>query len=94
MLNMMDNRAAGALNGLGDLCFIDGTMDHYLYFNILKSHLAKNVRNMVLISKQFLTLDNYPKRIALDTSYWLLCNTPHSMQKPLQSQIVNKIENL
>ena len=42
MLNTMDNGAAGALNGLGDLCFIDGTMDHYLYINILKSHLDKS----------------------------------------------------
>ena len=33
MLNTMDNGAAGALNGLSDLCFIDGTMDHYLYIN-------------------------------------------------------------
>ena len=36
MLNTMDNGAAGPLNGLGDLCFIDGTI------NILKSHLAKS----------------------------------------------------
>ena len=42
MLNTMDNGAAGALNDLGDLCFIDDTMDHYLYINILKSHLAKS----------------------------------------------------
>ena len=35
ILNTKDNGAAGAL--LGDLCFIDGTMDHYLYINILKS---------------------------------------------------------
>ena len=42
MLNTMDNGAPGALNGLGDLCFISGTMDHYFYINILKSHLAKS----------------------------------------------------
>ena len=42
MLNTMDNGAAGALNGLSDLCFIGGTMDHYLYINIFKSHLAKS----------------------------------------------------
>ena len=39
MLNRMGNGAAGVLNGLGDLCFIDGTMDH---INILKSHLANS----------------------------------------------------
>ena len=42
MLNTMDSGAAGALNVLGDLCFIDGTMDHYLHINILKSHLVKS----------------------------------------------------
>ena len=49
---------------------------------------------MVLIGKQFFTLDNYPKHIALDTRYWLLCNTPHWMQTPLQSPVINQIENL
>ena len=42
ILNTMDNVTARALNGLGNLCFIDGTMDHYLYINILKSHFAKS----------------------------------------------------
>ena len=49
---------------------------------------------MVLIGKQFFTLDNYPNHIALDTRYWLLCNTPHWMQTPLQSPVINQIENL
>ena len=42
MLNTMEYGAAEALNDLGDLYFTDGTMDHYLYINILKSHLAKS----------------------------------------------------
>ena len=49
---------------------------------------------MVLIGKEFFTLDNYPKHIALDARYWLLCNTLHWMQTPLQSPVINKIENL
>ena len=36
----------------------------------------QQLRNMVLIGKLFFTLDNYPKHIALDTRYWMLCNTP------------------
>ena len=48
----MEDGAAGTLNGLVKLCFIDGTMDHYLYI-ILKSYLAKSVSNMVLIGKKF-----------------------------------------
>ena len=35
MFNTTENGAVGALNGLGDLCFIDDTMDHYLFMNIL-----------------------------------------------------------
>ena len=93
-LNTMEDGAAGALNVLGDLCFIDGTMDHFLYINILKSHLAKSVGNMVLICKQFFTLDNYPKYIALDTRLWLLCNTSHWVQTPLESPVINQIENV
>ena len=49
---------------------------------------------MVLIGKKFFTLDNYPKHIDLDTRYWLLCNTLHWMQIPLQSPVINQIENL
>ena len=52
----------------------------------------QKLRNMVLVGKQFFTLDNYLKHTALDTRYWLLCNTPHWMQTPLQTP--DQIENL
>ena len=94
MLDTMDNGAAGALNGLGDLCFIDGNMDPYLYINILKFNLGKSWEIWSLLVNNFSPMISTPKHIALHTRYWLLCNTPHWMQTLLHSPIINQTENL
>lgn len=45
-------------NGMGDLCYIDGTMDHKMYINILKKHLAKSVGDIDLTGDYIFTQDN------------------------------------
>lgn len=81
-------------NGVWDLCFVDGIMDHKVYMNILKTHLPRSVNNMGLNGDYIFTQDNDPKHTALDTKLWLLYNTPRWMQTPPQSPDINPIENL
>lgn len=81
-------------NGVGELCFLGGTMDHRHYINILKTNLPRSVNNMGLAGDYIFTQDNDPKHTALNTKLWLLYNTPHWMVTPPQLPDVNPIENL
>lgn len=81
-------------SGVGELCFIEGIMDHCSYINILKGHLAKSVEDMGLTGDYIFTQDNDPKHTAHNTRLWLLYNTPKYMQTPPQSPDINPIENL
>jgi hypothetical protein len=47
-----------AANGLGNLHFIDGTVDQYKYLDILKSNLKESVQKLGLSDNYWFQQDN------------------------------------
>lgn len=80
--------------GVGKLHFIEGTMDHKMYINILKENLNVSAEKLGLQGNYIFQQDNDPKHTALNTRLWLLYNTPKQLNTPPQSPDINPIEHL
>ena len=80
--------------GVGNLHFIEGKMDHYMYIDILKKNLRASVEKMGLRNDYLFQQDNDPKHKAKNTQLWLLYNTPKRLETPPQSPDLNPIEHL
>lgn len=84
--------------GVGDLAFIEATMDAQQYLNILKSHLVSSARKFGFIrdnKPQFkFYQDNDPKHKSHMVRMWLLYNCGKVIDTPAQSPDLNPIENL
>lgn len=76
-----------AANGVGNLEFINGTMDHILYINILKDNLKASTDKLGLPGNFVFQLDNDRKHTAQN-------DTPRVMKSPAQSPDLNTIEHL
>ena len=61
--------------GVGELHLIDGTMDHKMYINILKTHLRSSAEKMGIENNFVFMQDNDPKHTTYDTRMWIACNT-------------------
>ncbi|KAJ4440904.1 hypothetical protein ANN_10751 [Periplaneta americana] len=81
-------------NSVGNLAFIESTMNQYGYLNILKQNLQQSAEKMGVGSYYQFQHDNDPKHTALNVKLWLLYNTPKSLNTPPQSPDLNPIENL
>lgn len=81
-------------NGVGELHFIDGIMDHKMYIEILKQNLHKSVEKMGLSDNYVFTQDNDPKHVALNTRLWILYNVRKWVETPPQSPDINPIEHV
>lgn len=81
-------------SGVGNLVFIEGTMDQYVYLNILKENLKKSVENLNLGVDFYFQQDNDPKHTAYNVRQWIIFNTPHTLPSPPQSPDLNPIENI
>lgn len=85
-----------AVNGVGDLVFIDGIMNKMSYLNILKNHLKSSSLSdkLQLENNYYVQHDNDPKHTAYIVKQWVLYNTLHVLATPPQSPDVNPIEHL
>lgn len=81
-------------NGVGKLKFIDGTMDHRMYIDILKENLRPSTDQLGISGDFIFQQDNDPKHMATNSKLFLLYNTPRVMKSPAQSPDLNPIEHL
>jgi len=85
---------AMSASGVGNLCFIDGIMDHKKYIAILKENLPASKQKMNLEDDYIFQQDNDPKHKAHNTMMLLLYNVPRILDFPPQSSDLNPIEHL
>lgn len=83
-----------AASGVGNLHFIEGTMNKNVYLTILKTNLKDSVRKLGIESNFKFYQDNDPKHTAHDVKSYLLYNCPKVIKTPAQSPDLNAIEHL
>lgn len=83
-----------AANGVGRLTFIDSTLDHMGYINILKENLKQSAQDLNLGDDFWFQQDNDPKHTAHNVKLWLLYNIKNQLRSPPQSPDLNPIEHL
>lgn len=83
-----------AASGVGNLVFIDSTINSIDYLNILKANLQESVDKLCLGSSWVFQQDNDPKHTARIVKEWLLYRTPKQLDHPPQSPDLNPIEHL
>ncbi len=79
--------------GVGDLIFIDGTVNKEYYLPILKGSLLQSAAKMGIAGRFKLYQDNDPKHVSRLVQEWLLYHCPKVMHPPPQSLDLNPIEN-
>ncbi|GBN91857.1 Transposable element Tcb1 transposase [Araneus ventricosus] len=83
-----------ARSGVGNLDFIDGTMNKCVYFDNLKRNLKQSASNLD-ISRHFkLYQDNEKKHTADICKLWVLYHFPGVIKTPSQSSDLNPIEHV
>jgi transposase len=85
---------AMAAAGVGNLVFIDTTMDRFQYLTILKDNLKASVEKLGLEQSWIFQQDNDPKHTAIIVKEWLLYNVPKQLHSPPQSPDLNPIEHI
>ena len=80
--------------GVGNLHFIEGTIVHMMYIDILKKNLRASAEKMGLGADFIFQQNNDPKHTARNTKLWLLYNAPKRLETPPQSPDLNPIEHL
>ena len=75
-----------AASGVGELVFIDGTMDRFVQQN-----LKKSATKLGLADDLYFQQDNDPKHTAERVRLWIVYNTPNTLKTPPQSTDLNPI---
>ncbi|GFV82922.1 transposable element Tcb1 transposase [Trichonephila clavipes] len=83
-----------AANGVGRLTFIDSTLNHIGYINILKENLKQSAQDLNLGDDLWFQQVNDPKYTAHNVKRWLLYNIKNQLRSPPQSPDLNPIEHL
>lgn len=83
-----------AASGVGQLQFIESTMDKWGYLNILKHNLKQSAEQLNLSTTFWFQQDNDPKHTSEVVRLWLLYNAPRQLKTPPQSPDLNPIEHL
>ncbi|GFW34569.1 transposable element Tc1 transposase [Trichonephila clavipes] len=83
-----------AANGVGRLTFINLTLNHMGYINILKENLKQDEQDLNLGDDFWFQQDNNPKHTAHNVKLWLLYNIKNQLRSPSQSLDLNPIEHL
>lgn len=81
-------------NGVGNLVFIDTTMDKNKYLQILRENLKASALKIGLKDDFLLVQDNDPKHSSRIVKEWLLYNVKSTLPHPPQSPDLNPIEHL
>ncbi|GFW07857.1 transposable element Tcb2 transposase [Trichonephila clavipes] len=81
-------------NGVGRLTFIDSTLNHMGYINILKENLKQSAQDLNLGDDFWFQQDNDPKNTAHNVKLSLLYNIKNQLRSPPQSPDLNPIEHL
>lgn len=81
-------------SGVGNLVFIDGIMNKWVYLDILRNNLHTSAENMGIRNSFKLYADNDPKHSSFVAREWVLYNCPKVIQTPAQSPDINVIENV
>ncbi len=81
-------------NGVGNLVFIEGTLNKEGYLNILRDNVLQSAEKMGLGHRFKFWQDNNPKHKSRFCQEWLLYRVPQSITPPAQSPDFNPIENL
>ncbi|GFT00857.1 transposable element Tcb1 transposase [Trichonephila clavipes] len=79
---------------VGRLTFIDSTLNHMEYINILKENLKQSAQDLDLGDDFWFQQDNVPKHTAHNVKLWLLYNIKNQLRSPPQSPYLNPIEHL
>ncbi|GFV90142.1 transposable element Tcb1 transposase [Trichonephila clavipes] len=83
-----------ASNGVGNLAFIDGIMDHKLYIDILNNNLKESAKKLGLDGNFISQQDNDPKHTARNVKMCCLFHCKQQLHTPPQSPHINVIKNL
>ncbi|GFU46693.1 transposable element Tcb1 transposase [Trichonephila clavipes] len=81
-------------NGVGNLVFIDGIMDHKLYIDILNNNLKETAKKLGLDGNFIFQQNNDPKHTVHNVKMWCLFHCKQQLHTPLLSPDINVIENL
>lgn len=83
-----------AASGVGNLVFIENTMNKTDYLNILRENLSSSIAKLGLDQSWVFQHDNDSKHTAKIVQEWLLYRTPKRLDHPPQSPDLNPIEHL
>uniref|UniRef100_W8AML4 Transposable element Tc1 transposase n=1 Tax=Ceratitis capitata TaxID=7213 RepID=W8AML4_CERCA len=78
----------------GNLCFINGKLDHKQYLTILKENLVQSAEKLGIKDNFQYCQPNDPKHKALDVRLWLMYNCLKVLETPPQSPDIYIIEHL
>ena len=81
-------------SGVGNLCFIEGNMDRFLYREILRKDLLQSCQKLGLENSFVFQHDNDPKQIAGMVKDWLKQKKTETLNWPPCSPDMNPIEHL
>ncbi|GFW54741.1 transposable element Tc1 transposase [Trichonephila clavipes] len=81
-------------NSVCRLTFIDSSLNHMGYINILKENLKQSAQDLNLGDDFWFQQDNDPKHTAHNVKLWLLYNIKNQLHSPPQSPDLNPIEHL
>ena len=82
-----------SLRGWTGICIFTGTMDRYLYVNILQQTLLPFIRDVFQDSHRFMA-DNDPKHCSNYAKDFLQSNSINWWRTPAESPDLNPIENI
>ncbi|GFV19202.1 transposable element Tcb1 transposase [Trichonephila clavipes] len=80
--------------GVGNLHFIDGIVNKYVYLDILKRNLRLSANKLEISGHFRLYQDNDPKHTADICKLWALYHCPSVIKTPTESQDLNPIEHV
>ncbi|GFX33037.1 transposable element Tcb1 transposase [Trichonephila clavipes] len=83
-----------ASNGVGNIVFIDGIINHKLYIDILNNNLKESAKKLGLDGNFIFQQDNDPKHAARNVKMWCLFHCKQKLHTPPQSPDINVIEHL
>ncbi|GFT15050.1 transposable element Tcb1 transposase [Nephila pilipes] len=80
--------------GIGSFVTIDDIINQYSYIDFLRENMRHCAEKLGLTQTYKFYQDNDLKHSSLNTRLWLLYNYPYVIKYPVQSPVLNPIEDL